>query len=796
MKHWKKGAAALAAVLVFASGVSCSAFGSKSRRVADTYLESVLVRDIAACNSVCVDNQSYFEPYMEWEYQNRAVDVVLANTHYRFEEMRSGRNDEGDLEYVYTLVMPDLNSALSMHPGNLEEFSNDLSLCGRYDVTISVVVDKVDGEYLVKNSSDIAENFFGSLYYPTYSFALDGSAVFTNSTWTTGNEDGSFENTPSINCHYDFTSQYLNSNMNLDLHYEYRRRGEVIYTSNLVLDEDGSGFSCPLEIQNLNLPFDCLPEFNYELIIYSSDNAFYTDYQQCTMDSSMYLEGSALDTIVWQHTDGNGRYFNTDMIDAKIWINELYYESGRPLDLTYDIFCNGELVLDNAPAIMGDGVAVCSYENNGLIPTSNYSINVYNNGAFLGSSATNVILNLDPANYTELTVASMVEDTSTETRPRLHIWSSSRSALDFLDDYTDVDFNYDVISMEVFESRVAAALASGENAPDVIICDSSFATDLANNENIVALNDIGISYSELQYMYEYTFALTTDENHVIKGVTWEITPGALYYSRSAARNILGVSEPGEIAPYFDSWDAFLNTSRIVYENTNGTTRIVGNIRDIEDAYVMGRPESWFDTNSNVIASDYIRDYFDLIDAFVGEELSFDCVRWSSEWTSRISNRTTLAHMGTMRFGEVILRNYNSGDWGVVAAPVDYFDGGNFIFVTAYSDMDASATRFIREVAIDENNLEEMSTEQICVNNISIMMEAADDDSYNLAWLNGQNPFRIFSQVAWNIDASVVTTADESIDSVFTEVCSMYISGIYSSSEDAEESFENMAREVA
>ncbi|MCQ2516718.1 MAG: extracellular solute-binding protein [Saccharofermentans sp.] len=796
MKHWKKGIAVISAVLVFASGVSCSAFGSKSRRVADSYLNSMLRRDVDTCNSLCIDDNSYFESYMSWEYKNRAVDVVLNNTHYRFEDSLSGINSEGDYEYVYTLIMPDLNAALSMNPESFEEFSDYLGLCGRYDVTVSIVVDKVDGEFKVKNSYFIAENFWGSLYFPNYEFVLDGAAVITDREWTSSNEDGSFEDTSSINCHYNFSSQYLDSGMNLDLNYEYRRRGEVIYSSDVVMDGDGRGFSCPLGVNNFSIGIEFLPEFNYELIIYSSDSAFYVDNQQCTLNPSMFPEGSALDAIIWQHTDGNGRYFNTDTIDAKVWIDNMYYASGRPLNITYDIFQNGELVLRDEPAIVGEGVAVCVYESTSLLPTSNYSINVYNNGIFLGSSVTNVILNLNPENYTELSVATNVSDTNSDVRPRLQILTSSRNAIDVIDEYTDVAFNYDVISMEVFESRVNSILASGENAPDMIICNSSFANNMANNENTVALNDIGISYSELQYMYEYTFALSTDDNHVIKGVTWEINPGAVFYSRSVARNVLGVSEPGEVAPYFASWDAFLDTSRLVYENTNGTTRIMGDIRDIEEAYIMGRPDSWFDSNSNIVASDYVVDYFDLINTLLDEELTFDCGRWSSEWNSRISNRTTLAHMGTMRFGEVFLRSYNSGDWGVVNPPVDYFDGGHFIFVTSYSDMDNSAARFIRDVAINEENLEDMSRNQICVNNISIMLAAAEDDSYNLPWIGGQNPFKVFSQVAWNIDASVVTTNDEAINAVFAQVCEDFASRRISSASDAVELFEELAREVA
>ena len=110
-------------------------------------------------------------------------------------------------------------------------------------------------------------------------------------------------------------------------------------------------------------------------------------------------------------------------------------------------------------------------------------------------------------------------------------------------------------------------------------------------------------------------------------------------------------------------------------------------------------------------------------------------------------------------------------------------------------MDASAARFIRSVCTNEQNLYDMADEGITVNNISVMMACADDDSFCETWLNGQNPFRVFSQVAWGIDASVVSPYDDIVNEVFISTIGGYLNGGYSSEEDALEAFEEETSEV-
>ena len=793
MNNLKKSIAALSAVIVFAGSVGCSAVKGDARAASDAYINALLSMNIEACDALCFDGNSHLSEYMNLEYKDRAVSFILNSTHYRFEASASGAGPDGVLEAVYTLVMPNINDSIAARPSSYEDFVNYLNSNGKSDVAVTVVLKKVDGQWCVMNSDEIASNLYGSLYYPDYEFILDGYSILLNHTWTSDNEDGSYLDTTGISCHYDFTDEFLNSGVQLDLTYGYYRDNELVYEGEAVLDEDGHGVSFPLNVEDTDLPFDVLPEYDYRLIILNNGNHFYEDHRQCTLSALSFPDGTAVDDIVWQYTDRSGIYFNCSSIVAKVWLNDIYLDSGRPLELTYDIFRDGELVLSGAEAEVYDGIAICTYGDE-PIDTGSYSISVFNNGTFVGSSIASVILNLDPDDYTELEVAQDVVDSNTEANASVEICTGSRNAMDLFDEYTDIDYDYTSISMNTFTERMDQILASGENAPDLIVCDSNFARRYALSDMTIPLNNIGISYSELQYMYEYTFALATDEDAVIKGVTWEITPGAVFYCRSAMSSELGVSEPGEVSEYFSSWDTILDMARAVHESSGGTRNLFSCPNDIQNAYIYGRTDSWITDDGDLQVPDYMSDYLPLMSALVDEELTFDVSRWSQQWTARTANRSVIAYMGTLRFGELCLRPNHPGDWGLVMPPQNYYDGGNYIFVTSYCDMELSSARIIRDLTTNEENLYDMADDGICVNNISVMMTCAEDDAYSETWLGGQNPFRVFSQAARGIDASDISPYDDRINTVFIDTVSDYIDGTYSTPEEAIDAFTAAAQE--
>ena len=108
MNDFKKGMAAISAVIIFAGTIGCSSVKGAAREASDSYINALLALDTQTCDSLCFDGDSHLTDYMDLEYKNRAVSYILSSTHYRFEAGVSGNGEDGTLEAVYTLVMPNM----------------------------------------------------------------------------------------------------------------------------------------------------------------------------------------------------------------------------------------------------------------------------------------------------------------------------------------------------------------------------------------------------------------------------------------------------------------------------------------------------------------------------------------------------------------------------------------------------------------------------------------------------------------------------------------------------------------
>jgi len=106
----------------------------------------------------------------------------------------------------------------------------------------------------------------------------------------------------------------------------------------------------------------------------------------------------------------------------------------------------------------------------------------------------------------------------------------------------------------------------------------------------------------------------------------------------------------------------------------------------------------------------------------------------------------------------------------------------------YCNSKASVAQIMRDICIDTANLETMAQNGEFVNNISIMTEIGNDDSFALEWLGGQNPIPVLLDAATQIDNSIITENDQAINDALDVVVQSYINGDIASVADAEDAF--------
>ena len=344
---------------------------------------------------------------------------------------------------------------------------------------------------------------------------------------------------------------------------------------------------------------------------------------------------------------------------------------------------------------------------------------------------------------------------------------------------------------------------------DRLATDEAFAKEFAkavsdmreagamNSNETICINDLGIAYSELTQMYTYTLQFAADDQNVIKGLAWQACPCGVFYNRTVAKETLGVSEPEEVQPYFATWDAFMQTAQQVSDASGGQKKIVSGNDDIWRAVLNSRSTGWI-VDGKVNIDPVMGQYFDMARTLHDNGLTFETSQWGDAWTANMANESVLSYWGPMWLLNFCMgfqdgSNPTAGEWGLVKAPNGYFWGGTWMMASKYCDMKASSAAIMRAIAIDENNLRDMTKTGEFVNNVAIMTELASDPGYSVDYLAGQNPAAVLLASATSIDNSTVGPNDQEINDAFQSVVTSYLAGEIGSVSEAEAVFaENVA----
>lgn len=416
-------------------------------------------------------------------------------------------------------------------------------------------------------------------------------------------------------------------------------------------------------------------------------------------------------------------------------------------------------------------------------------------GAGTRGPSRNIIATPTPSSIRGFTEKPIVPVTDSGYAVQIASWNEEFPSL--VSRYWGNGYYYTTVESNTYQNWLDRVFASGENAPDIFVADADYARKYLDSNNTLAINDLGIAYSELSEMFNYTLQFAADSNKVIKGLAWQACPCGVFYNRTLAQRYLGVSSPSAVAPYFASWDAFLNTARTVNSASNGTVKIVSGTDEIWRSFIGSRTSAWI-VNNQLVVDPVMENYFDLAQSLYSEDLTFEAGQWSDEWTSRMSDSSVLSYWGPMWFLNYCMgfpTNPTTGDWGLVRAPGDYFWGGTWMMASKYCDTKASCAAIMRALALNETNLRNMVYTGEFVNNVSVMRSFASNSSFTSDYLSGQNPASVLIASAQGIDYSICGNYDQAINDEFNNAVNAYLSGQYRSSSDAISAFKRQVYQL-
>ena len=78
---------------------------------------------------------------------------------------------------------------------------------------------------------------------------------------------------------------------------------------------------------------------------------------------------------------------------------------------------------------------------------------------------------------------------------------------------------------------------------DIFLVEADYALKYVDTDYTMSVADLGITDADLANQYQYTKDVVTDSNGNLKGVSWQGCPGALFYNREIAKEVLGTDDP-------------------------------------------------------------------------------------------------------------------------------------------------------------------------------------------------------------------------------------------------------------
>ena len=336
-----------------------------------------------------------------------------------------------------------------------------------------------------------------------------------------------------------------------------------------------------------------------------------------------------------------------------------------------------------------------------------------------------------------------------------------------------------------YQNNLDAALLEQANAAadekiDLFLIEADYALKYVDTEYTMPVADLGITDDDLVDQYQYTKDIVTDSNGVLKGVSWQGCPGALFYNREAAKEVLGTDEPVEVQKYVSDWATFNETAKTMQD---AGYKMLSSINDSYRVYSNNVTSKWVEDgkiNIDENLMNWVNDSKELVDA--GQAETYEL--WSDDWKKGFYPDGKVF----CYFGPAWLINYsmaadvegsiaNIGGWGAAQGPQGFFWGGTWICAATGTDNEFLVKDIMLQMTTNVENMTQIVIQDDdFVNNIPAMEVMAADTSYQSKVLGGQNPLAMYCAGAESIDLSNLSAYDQACNEEFQGAMKNYFEG--------------------
>jgi multiple sugar transport system substrate-binding protein len=423
--------------------------------------------------------------------------------------------------------------------------------------------------------------------------------------------------------------------------------------------------------------------------------------------------------------------------------------------------------------------------------------------------------------------AATVAPTATATRVPpagktiLNVWSFTNEimtmAIAFEKVHPDVYVQYTMIPMTngEYQTKLMATLGT-DQVPDVVALEAAFVKSYVESDFLGDLKDLS-KYLAVDKTYKFVTDVGTDANGVLKGLSYQATPGALFYRRSLAKAYFGTDDPVEMQKILKDMDAYTAAAKIVKEKSNGATFMVASNGDFQNLFFANRAQPWI-VNNTLTVDPMVDKMIATAKTFRDNGYEAQATQWQEGWFAGMNDSLKDASGAPKQVFSYFLPTWGlpyvlaphaksadgktdtSGDWGVITGPLPYQWGGTWLGIMKESKQQDLAKEFIRFCTLDQDNLTNWATgvytnaylKAIDPQTPDSQSQAAGDfvssqvvvekitkgfDNSDLSkFLGGQNSYGGFAAAAPSVNARLMQGSDDAIQRALNDPENSYLAG--------------------
>ncbi|MFP4479056.1 MAG: carbohydrate ABC transporter substrate-binding protein [Candidatus Izemoplasmatales bacterium] len=353
---------------------------------------------------------------------------------------------------------------------------------------------------------------------------------------------------------------------------------------------------------------------------------------------------------------------------------------------------------------------------------------------------------------------------------------------DLLDDGTIVNWIQVANDNNGYQNALDTALQNQDSAAaddkiDMFLIEADYAKKYANeNYALDVINELGIPENSLSQQYQYTKDIVTDDDGVLRAVSWQATPGLFAYRADIAEEVLGTSDPDQVQILLEDWTKFDNVASDMA--ADGYAMISG-FDDAYRAYSNNTDAPWVDEDGKIIVDDQIIKWIEQTKIYTDNGYNNETNLWSDGWFKDMGpegnafgyffstwgiNFTLLDASLADADQPKEVGNGLYGEYRVIEGPASFYWGGTWLVGAKGTDNPTLVRDIMLKMTANEEIMKNITLDtEDYTNHQGAMDTIANDEDYGSNFLGGQNHIALFNESADNIDMSNISPYDQGLN---------------------------------